>query len=645
MSARKPIFLSFFPLNSQKFEFTVYRRLYEYGDTKDKFTTHGRFNLPRNSFTDGQQDDNYTSYWVGFEYSQGFEEMTCDRRINNNLTLEYLYRRLKKKCEQVLSSDEYVLNEGKEFSRRRINFVMCQYNDGKQTVWLEPYFLKSKRLFGFLVDFKFLNESDGEQSIKVLKLSLSLDKHGRRNKNFYIDRYDQIQKFVAKHKETVFDLAPDVSICPDMCHLDVNTLNTKSYVFANSGAKKSQFRGIKEHGPLSPVNDGTKVYFIFREKDRLFSYDLFRALRGDTFPNTFPGMEVMFRYRFDGSNVGGIPIEDFTFENLQDAIQDIRRAANGCPVVPIFISPFDKFNADDTDREVYYKIKHFCLQNSIPSQFVGNPLLRRQKYQFKWATSNIALQIFAKMGGQPWKLEPETKKCLIVGIGQAHNKEQGIIKKYFAYSILTESTGLYKELKILGDTHKSEQYIEDFKHNLKRVFDEYYSNYDSFVVHTTFKIRRDELEAVQQVIESMSLDDSAKKDFVVMKFNDWNKFFGYSSESNSMIPYESSYIRLSYNEYLVWFEGLQYHNPNAGRKIERPLHVEFIFANRELDDVRKRDYLQDALNISGANWRGFNAKSLPISVHYAYLVARYYKEFQKLGLEEVNLEAIKPWFL
>ena len=644
MSARKPIFLSFFPLNSQDFEFIVYRRLYEHDEMNDSFPGYRRFRLPEN-ISSNSQDDNYTSYWVGFEPSQGFEEIICNPRVNDYLTLEYLYQQLKKKCKQVLSSDEYVLNRG--FIRRRINFVMYQCNDGQQTVWLEPYFLKSKRLFGFLVDFKFLNESDGKQSEKALKLSLSLDKHGRRNRNFYIDRYDQIQKFVAKHKETVFDLAPDVSIHPDMCPLDVNTLEIKSYVFVNDRSSRSQFRGIKEHGPLSPVNDGTKVYFIFREKDRSFSYDLFRALRGDTFPNTFPGMEVMFRYRFDGSNVGGIPIiEDFTFENLQDAIQDIRQAANGCPVVPIFIAPFDKFNADDTDREVYYKIKHFCLQNSIPSQFVGKPLLRRQKKNlFKWATSNIALQIFAKMGGQPWKLEPETKKCLIVGIGQAHNKEQGIIKKYFAYSILTESTGLYKELKILGDTHKSEQYIEDFKHNLKKVFDEYYNNYDSFVVHTTFKIRRNELEAVQEVIESMDSDDNLKKDFIVMKFNDRNKFFGYSSETNSMIPYESSYIKLSYDEYLVWFEGLQYHNPNAGRKIERPLHVEFIFANRELDDVRKRDYLQDALNISGANWRGFNAKSLPISVHYAYLVAQYYKEFQKLGLEEVNLEAIKPWFL
>ena len=638
MSARKPVLLSFFPLNSQKFKFTVYRRLYRDGETKDSFPGCRRRNLPEN-VPPGDQDDDYTFYWVSLEPYDGFEEVTCDSHVNIYLTLEYLYQQLKKKCKQVLSSDGYVLNGG--FSRQRINFVMYQCNDGKQTVWLEPYFLKSKQLFGFLVDFKFLNESDGSQSIEALKLSLSLDKHGRSNKNFYIDRYDQIQKFVAKHEKTVFDLAPDVSIHPDMCPLDVDTLKTKSYVFANDGAKKSQFRGIKEHGPLNPVSDRTKVHFIFQEKDRSFSYDLFRALRGDTFYN-FPGMEKMFEYRFDDSNVGGTAIDGFTLENIQAAIQAVQQGVNDRPVVPIFISPFDK-SSDDTDK-IYYKIKHLCLQNNIPSQFVSIPLLR-QKNQFKWATSNIALQIFAKMGGKPWTVEPETKDCLIVGIGQAHSKDQEIIKKYFAYSILTESTGLYKELRILGDTHKSEQYIEDFKHNLKKVFDKYYDNYDSFVVHTTFKIRKDELEAVQQVVESMGSDDSAKKDFIVMKFNDRNKFFAYSSESNSMIPYESSYIELSYNEYLIWFEGLQYHNPNVGRRIKRPLHVEFIYPKRNLDTARKREYLQDALNISGANWRGFNAKSLPISIHYAYLVAGYYKEFQNLRLEEINLEEIKPWFL
>lgn len=112
-----------------------------------------------------------------------------------------------------------------------------------------------------------------------------------------------------------------------------------------------------------------------------------------------------------------------------------------------------------------------------------------------------------------------------------------------------------------------------------------------------------------------------------------------------MVPYESSYVKISGKEFLVWFEGLQYHNPNIRKKVERPLHIEFIYPKDGLSETQKRDYLQDAVNLSGANWRGFNAKSLPVSVYYAYLVASYLKEFRALGLQEIDLEAINPWFL
>lgn len=112
-----------------------------------------------------------------------------------------------------------------------------------------------------------------------------------------------------------------------------------------------------------------------------------------------------------------------------------------------------------------------------------------------------------------------------------------------------------------------------------------------------------------------------------------------------MTPYESSFVRLAEREFLVWFEGLQVQNPTIRKRIGRPLHVQFLYSSKDLDSIKMKSYLQDAVNLSGANWRGFNAKSLPVSVYYAQLVAKYYKEFQTLGFEDINLEKITPWFL
>jgi len=39
----------------------------------------------------------------------------------------------------------------------------------------------------------------------------------------------------------------------------------------------------------------------------------------------------------------------------------------------------------------------------------------------------------------------------------------------------------------------------------------------------------------------------------VLKVNTENDFFGYAN-TNSLVPYESSYLKISGKEYLIWFE-------------------------------------------------------------------------------------------
>ena len=46
-------------------------------------------------------------------------------------------------------------------------------------------------------------------------------------------------------------------------------------------------------------------------------------------------------------------------------------------------------------------------------------------------------------------------------------------------------------------------------------------------------------------------------------------------------------------------------------------HVLIKFLDKINDDIdNELNYLQDILNLSGSNWRGFNAKSMPISIYY-----------------------------
>jgi hypothetical protein len=67
--------------------------------------------------------------------------------------------------------------------------------------------------------------------------------------------------------------------------------------------------------------------------------------------------------------------------------------------------------------------------------------------------------------------------------------------------------------------------------------------------------------------------------------------------------------------------------------------------NSHIDGAEEREMLQDVVNLSGANWRGFNAKSIPVSIHYCQLVANLVHEFNLRDLPMPAIEDMRPWFL
>lgn len=142
-----------------------------------------------------------------------------------------------------------------------------------------------------------------------------------------------------------------------------------------------------------------------------------------------------------------------------------------------------------------------------------------------------------------------------------------------------------------------------------------------------------------------SFEDLKELEFLVIKINTKNKFFGYYSDSNSLVPYESTCLQLSSNEYLIWFEGIQRNKPNVYKRFSGPTHLQSYYSSKHLSPPEKMKYLQDIINLSGANWRVFNAKSLPVSIYYCQLIARRIKEFDSLGYEDIQIKDSNPWFL
>jgi len=623
-------------LETENFDYTVYRLPYTESE-KPSFIDEIYSSIRRLS-VNGVWD----RYWVFFEEVPDSAKQICQSSDNINLTIDALRFALNNRCKKNIDESKLFIN--KKF-RRYVEIITDEYDEGNGVVQLEPYYLRSLRQFGFLVNQRFRAKEQYRGTSQVLKRQLILNQQGRVNPDYYINRHEQLIDFVKKFHVKIFPLTLSgnsiVKVSNHLIQLDAESLKTKKYVVGSGDESPSQFMGIQKYGPVGGVPDDSHLYFIYKRQDHALAQDLFAALRGDTF-STFQGMEKTFGLEMSKDNVSGSTISDFTQEEILRVSNEIK---NGFPirnVIPIVLTPFG--NHDDPKvNSSYWNLKHAFLNKQLPLQVVHTKTLDNRN-TFKWAIAGIGLQIFAKLGGVPWKVKPELGDCLIVGIGQSHQIKENQTVRFFAYAVLTDSNGIFEKVQILGDNSDEEDYKNSFGNNLRRIFNQYSSKYSNFVVHSTFKIKKEELNIVAEVLSEQKAQIQ-NGEFVSMKFNSDNRFFGFSINHNSLVPFESSLIRLSKSEYLVWFEGLQYGGRLPPKTISNPVHVKFLFPYDELSNDRKKKLLQDAINLSGANWRGFNAKSLPVSVYYAQLIAKYLKEFNRLNLEKVDVNILKPWFL
>src|ERR1043166_5794647 len=153
MVSKAYIALNFFPLENQPFNFTVYRRRSAQGEARSG-SAHER-RLPISGDYENFKDAPKARYWVSYEPKEGFEEFNYSSQTDFHLTEDYLFHLLERSS-QSLPNHDYDLPEQKPdgFKFLEIKYVLKRHsNNRRELVWLEPYYLWSKKEFGFLVDY------------------------------------------------------------------------------------------------------------------------------------------------------------------------------------------------------------------------------------------------------------------------------------------------------------------------------------------------------------------------------------------------------------------------------------------------------------------------------------------------------------
>jgi hypothetical protein len=625
--------LNFLEINLQTFLFSVYRKPYQEGDKSD---TVFRYRLPVNP-----ENSEYSDFSISFMPKEKFELFHCKESYNINLTEHYLFCLLLNKVE----TQNLDYKRGKKFYDKNIDIVTRKHQKGNEIISLMPYYLKSKQLFGFLIDFQFRVNSGYILDKEVLQLSLSLDSYNRSNKSFYSDVRHKIESFINTTFCSINEIGDEhiqLQIKKELTQMPPSKLGKKIYRFKGEQTDLSQFQGIRKFGVYKEIEQDVKYIFVFEDKYRDFANNLYFSLIGKSNPGTFVGMQQFFNLPFSQKALIRISLKGYSKSDIEMAIKEIDNIQDTNPqskIIVVFLEP-NKFENLQPNESPYYAFKFYLTPKGIPVQVVRNDQTNNAN-ALKWSTSNIALQIFAKLGGTPWKVKPTKNNCLILGIGVAHEKEDnGKIKKFFSYSVCLDSSGIYKKLDVLaGETTKSE-YLKKLQENLIKLLNsEDFKDYKKCALHLSESIKKDDIVSIEKALESIR-----NIEFKVLKINTKNKFFGFSNH-NTNIPYESSFVNLAENEYLVWFDGLVEGKESVYQKVGNPIHIKFLNTPNE-DKESDLTYLQDVINLSGANWRGFNARQMPISIYYAKIVADYTVAFSKFDNFDKNvLSNNLPWFL
>src|SRR5208337_276872 len=357
--------------------------------------------------------------------------------------------------------------------------------------------------------------------------------------------------------------------------LPARQLQSKTYVFGNGRQSRSQFTGLRDHGPLNPLEATPRILFMFRERDRAAARTLAMALRGmkgkEKF--SFPGFQALFRSELV---IDGAPIvlPDLTDTSMAAAVDKVKaRKAHGEVLVPVLVLP-------DGEDNGYLAHKADFAHAGIPSQVCTLRVIQ-DEYSLKWAIANIALQVFCKAGGQPWKVRPTSEPTLIIGISQSHKvkelNNERTVERYFAFSVMTDNSGLFQRIQVLGEGGNQSDYLRQLRENLQATLSEGAEKFARVVVHTSFKLKREEIDAIQETVDTFAKGpDGSDCRFAVVKVNHKCRFFGVNRRVNSLVPYEGTSVRLGTREYLVWFEGIFPDKPTVTKAFPGPTHLQFL---------------------------------------------------------------------
>ena len=631
MGMGKELYVNFFPLKDGRISVVCYRRacLSDNEGCPDK--EHYRFSEDRSIASSKK-------WWLVSDCRRGYEKFTFVADKEPMAARWILSRQILRQLERNIASENgYQASFEDGHTPRLVVKVRERGSLGWQGFLLEFDWHGELHKHGLYINYHFFKNEGVPFDEKIQQLSFSLDEFGKPNCNFYRNHFDWIRAFYEKFLNARSWCLGDETARVEfgcLAELPAVVLNGKTFEFADGGENKSPYWGLKKSGPYRNCKEPPTYFFVFKEEQRQTARFLYNCLCGREYPERFPGMLQFFGVQFGNANVRHIILNGETPADYAAAAEQI--AASKCrnPVAVVLVPG---------DSKSYLVQKSAFLARGIPSQDVQIGKARAGR-SFQWSVAGVALQLFCKSGGIPWCVRTPRKRDLIIGVSQLWRREDR--KRFVAYSVTTDASGLFRDIRTLSDKTDEHDYVQELSRRIKEQLQERIEKEhpDRIVLHCSFRLLKSAMIEIRKVVGEVLETIGHSTQIVILRVNTEHHYQGFDPVRETMVPDENTVLKIRRGAYLIWPDG----TPPGGISNTRPsgpVFVAFDRADPPLSEVVERDMLQDLCNLSGANWRGFNAKARPVSVFYCSLVGRMMSDMDELGLELPAIERFVPWFL
>ena len=417
------------------------------------------------------------------------------------------------------------------------------------------------------------------------------------------------------------------------------------FIFDGAGRKthSSSSHGITTHGPYSrsaPIPRVPRVCLICQSSQQGVAEQLlYKFLNG--IPDSVFSRGFLRTYGLDNCQPVPFTAQDETAHAYYDASQRALHAArdSGQKWDLAFVQVEDCTHQLRGDDNPYLVTKAFFLTQQIPiQQFRFETAQTQEQGQLAYTLSNMGLATYAKLGGIPWVLraDPTTTHELVVGISSSRIRQSRLSQGERLVGFTTLFTGdgsyfLHTVSKAVSFDNYSEEMLVSLRSSLERVRKD--RNWQKgervrLIFHAFKPLRDTEANAVKRLAEELSdfqlefafLHVASDTNIQLFNRNAQGVPIGRSGKVKGIyVPERGLMVALSDRDMLVGTTGAkELKRATDGAPVPLRLHLHSASTFRDL-----RYLGQQVMLFASHSWRGFQPASMPVTISYSQLIARY----------------------